>query len=169
MKKGGSETAADVIDDDIMAWLKRCNPSYSPDKIRKRYIDHAPLLVVRFENHAFPSQQRFVILVKDRETNQSYSPEFPYVAIPIRCTHFVRTVASCPFFNWSIDNFDVTSIDTSTWKFTDSCLLLPATEEFGFPAGNPTAGKLYYTVTSEFEEMTPDGTFLRFRYYPDTL
>ena len=169
MKKGGSETAADVIDDDIMAWLKRCNPSYSPDKIRKRYIDHAPLLVVRFENHAFPSQQRFVILVKDRETNQSYSPEFPYVAIPIRCTHFVRTVASCPFFNWSIDNFDVTSIDTSTWKFTDSCLLLPATEEFGLPAGNPTAGKLYYTVTSEFEEMTPDGTFLRFRYYPDTL
>jgi hypothetical protein len=163
IKKGDTST----IGDEIFQWLKRCNPSYSADKVRKRYIDHAPLLVVRWENCAFPAQQRFVILVKDRERNQSYSPEFPYFAIPIRCTHFVGTVASCPFFNWSIDNFDVTSIDTSTWKFTHSCLLLPATEEFGLPTNIPT-GKLYYTVTSEFEEMTPDGSFLRFRYYPDT-
>ena len=147
--------------------MKRCSPSFSIEKVRRRYTDHAPLMVVRFEKCDFPEQQRFLILVKDRERNSSYSSEFPYVAIPIRCTHFVGTVASCPFFNWSIDRFDVTSIDTSTWKFTHSCLLLPATEEFGLPV-NDANGKLYYTVTSEFEEMTPDGSFLRFRYYPDT-
>jgi hypothetical protein len=89
------------------------------------------------------------------------------VAVAIRCTHFSGTVASCPFFDWSIDRFDTSSIDTSIWKFTHSCLLLPATEEFGLPTNNPT-GKPYYTVTSEFEEMAPTGSFLRFRWYQDT-
>ena len=167
LKKGGVSGGSGTHLAAIFDWMKRCSPSFSIEKVRRRYTDHAPLMVVRFEKCDFPEQQRFLILVKDRERNSSYSSEFPYVAIPIRCTHFVGTVASCPFFNWSIDRFDVTSIDTSTWKFTHSCLLLPATEEFGLPV-NDANGKLYYTVTSEFEEMTPDGSFLRFRYYPDT-
>jgi hypothetical protein len=155
-------------------WMKLCAPCFSLDSVRKRFIAHEALVVVRF--HKFPldtdddsaaPEQRFTILIKDRPGNPSYSAEFPYVAVGIRCTQFAGTVASCPFFDWSIDRFDTSSINTSIWKFTHSCLLLPATEEFGLPTNNPT-GKPYYTVTSEFEEMAPTGSFLRFRWYQDT-
>jgi hypothetical protein len=127
----------------------------------------SPLCVVRLREKRNKDRGRFVLLVRREAEDPKSNDHFPYLALSIVRTRFLGIFESCPFFDWSIVGSDVSSIDTSTYEFEHSCLLLPSFAEFGVPVSMDGFFS-YYTVTSEWFEMISDGTFARGEYYNNT-
>jgi hypothetical protein len=133
------------------------------EPVRALIDKHAPLCVVRLRKKGQRSKGRFVVLVrlKKNEHDDSHDPSvFPYGVININCARFCGTYIDCPFFDWTIQDYEVTMIDMSTYVLEHSCLLLPSVPIFEVPPSEDGFNS-YYTVTSEWLEMMPDGTFGR--------
>jgi hypothetical protein len=154
-KQGRKKEEGEIKNSECEYVEQNCHVYKNIDEVRFLIEKHLPLCVVRLHQKDCPSNGRFVVLLKKPKEEQNMLILFPYVALSINCTRFCGTFFDCPFFDWTITDFGVTSIDTSTYVFQHSCLLLPSMAVFNVPF------KSYYTITSEWLEMTPDGTFKR--------
>jgi hypothetical protein len=153
-------------------WMDKCQVYKKMDDVQLLYLAHDPIMIARLEkkreNIDSPSLSRFVILLPDETVDGGpQDPNFPYVACGIRRTQFRGTIGGCAYFDWFIEKYEIASIDTSTFVFTHSILLCPAPKEFLISqTGN---GKPYYSVTAEYDEISPIGTISRDGFYDDTL
>jgi hypothetical protein len=154
--------------------LGDCRIYKKEEDVTKLVREHAPLCVVRLTEKVDKKRGRFVMLVR-REIRNIGTEDVAandcgflgLLALKLVRTSFLGIFEGMPFFDWSVHSNDLSSIDTSKYEIEHSCLLLPSLPEFGVPHSPANYGS-YYTITSEYLEMSPDGNFKRGEDYENS-